>query len=151
MADRKSELAFSLGGMGSATANFYHDAYSRQGWAEVAARVRERWQAGDRDGAAALVTDEMILATTLIGTPDMVRERLKTWREAGVDTVRLYPAGDTLAARLDNLGRGIDLVRSLRPAGSLLSRTGVPRAPASCELRCRSRCPGSARYPLVRR
>ena len=151
VAGRKSELAFSLGGMGSATANFYHDAYSRQGWAEVAARVRERWQAGDRDGAAALVTDEMILATTLIGTPDMVRERLQTWREAGVDTVRLYPAGDTLAARLDNLGRGIDLVRSLRPAGSLLSRTGVPRAPASCELRCRSRCPGSARYPLVRR
>ena len=113
VAGRKSELAFSLGGMGSATANFYHDAYSRQGWAEVAARVRERWQAGDRDGAAALVTDEMVLATTLIGTEDMVRARLETWREVGVDTVRLYPAGDTLAARLDNLGRGIALVRAL--------------------------------------
>jgi F420-dependent oxidoreductase-like protein len=113
VASRKKELAFSLGGMGSATTNFYNDAYSRQGWAEVAARVRERWQAGDRDGAAALVTDEMILATTLIGTEDMVRARLRTWREAGVDTVRLYPAGDTLAARLDTLGRGIDLVREL--------------------------------------
>ena len=114
LASRKKELAFSLGGMGSATANFYHDAYSRLGWAEVAARVRERWQAGDRDGAAALVTDEMVLATTLIGTEDMVRARLATWREAGVDTVRLYPAGDTLAARLDTLARGISLVRSLR-------------------------------------
>jgi F420-dependent oxidoreductase-like protein len=113
VASRKKELAFSLGGMGSATTNFYNDAYSRQGWAEVAARVRERWQAGDRDGAAALVTDEMILATTLIGTEDMVRARLRTWRDAGVDTVRLYPAGDTLAARLDTLGRGIDLVRAL--------------------------------------
>ncbi len=113
VAGRKKELAFSLGGMGSATSNFYHDAYSRQGWAEVAARVRERWQAGDRDGAAGLVTDEMVLATTLIGTQEMVAARLRTWREAGVDTVRLYPAGDTLAARLDNLGRGIDLVRSL--------------------------------------
>jgi F420-dependent oxidoreductase-like protein len=110
---RKKELAFSLGGMGTATTNFYNDAYSRQGWAEVAARVRERWQAGDRDGAAALVTDEMILATTLIGTEDMVRARLRTWRQAGVDTVRLYPAGNTLAARLDTLGRGIDLVRGL--------------------------------------
>jgi F420-dependent oxidoreductase-like protein len=113
VAGRKKELAFSLGGMGSATANFYNDAYSRQGWAEVAARVRERWQAGDRDGAAGLVTDEMVLATTLIGTEDMVRARLRTWRETGVDTVRLYPAGDTLAARLDNLGRGIDLARAL--------------------------------------
>jgi F420-dependent oxidoreductase-like protein len=43
VASRKSELAFSLGGMGTATANFYNDAYSRQGWADVAARVRERW------------------------------------------------------------------------------------------------------------
>jgi F420-dependent oxidoreductase-like protein len=112
VASRKKELAFSLGGMGSGRTNFYNDAYSRQGWSEVAARVRERWQAGDRDGAAGLVTDEMVLATTLIGTPDMVRVRLRAWREAGVDTVRLYPAGDTLAERLDNLGRGIDLARA---------------------------------------
>jgi F420-dependent oxidoreductase-like protein len=115
LASRKKELAFSLGGMGSASSNFYNDAYSRQGWAEVAAAVRDRWQAGDRDGAAALVTDEMVLATTLIGTEEMVRDRLRVWRDAGVDTVRLYPAGDTLAARLDNLGRGIDLVRALGP------------------------------------
>ncbi len=112
VASRKKELAFSLGGMGSGRTNFYNDAYSRQGWAEVAARVRERWQSGDRDGAASLVTDEMVLATTLIGTEDMVRARLEAWREAGVDTVRLYPAGDTLAARLDNLGHGIDLARA---------------------------------------
>ena len=137
--------------MGSGTSNFYNDAYSRQGWADVAAQVRARWQAGDRDGAAGLVTDEMVLATTLIGTEDMVRARLRTWRDAGVDTVRLYPAGDTLAARLDNLGRGINLVRSLRPAGSLLSRTGVLPAPASRESECLSRCPGSAGYPPVRR
>jgi F420-dependent oxidoreductase-like protein len=113
LASRKKELAFSLGGMGTATANFYNDAYSRQGWAEVAAEVRDRWQAGDRNGAAALVTDEMVLATTLIGTEDMVRARLRAWREAGVDTVRLYPSGDTLPARLDTLARGIDLVRAL--------------------------------------
>jgi F420-dependent oxidoreductase-like protein len=110
---RKKELAFSLGGMGSTSTNFYNDAYSRQGWADVAAQVRERWLAGDRDGAASLVTDEMVLATTLIGTEDMVRARLKVWRDAGVDTVRLYPAGDTLSARLDTLGRALDLIRAL--------------------------------------
>jgi F420-dependent oxidoreductase-like protein len=113
VAARKRELAFSLGGMGSASTNFYNDAYSRQGWAEVAAAVRERWQAGDRDGAAGLVTDEMVLATTLIGTENMVRERLLVWRDAGVNTVRLYPAGDTLAARIATLGRALDLVRAL--------------------------------------
>ena len=114
VASRKKELAFSLGGMGSAQTNFYNGAYSRQGWAEVAAAVRERWQSGDRDGAAELVTDEMVLGTTLIGTEDMVRERLRVWRDAGVDTVRLYPNGETLDAKLTTLGRALDLVRSLR-------------------------------------
>ncbi|MET7782162.1 MULTISPECIES: LLM class flavin-dependent oxidoreductase [Streptomyces] len=113
VAGRKKELAFSLGGMGSARTNFYNNAYSRQGWAEVASDVRTRWQAGDRDGAAGLVTDEMVLATTLIGTEDMVRERLRVWRDAGVDTVRFYPAGETLDARLTTLGRAIDLVRDM--------------------------------------
>lgn len=110
---RKKELAFSLGGMGTATTNFYHDAYSRQGWSDVAAAVRERWQGGDRDGAAALISDDMVLATTLIGTEDRVRERLRVWRAAGVTTVRLYPAGATLAARLTTLGRALDLVRDI--------------------------------------
>ena len=100
--------------MGSATANFYNDAYSRQGWAEVAAAgPRRAGRPATATAPAALVTDEMVLATTLIGTEDMVRARLRAWRDAGVDTVRLYPAGDTLAARLDTLARGIDLVRSL--------------------------------------
>lgn len=111
VAGRKAELAFSLGGMGSASTNFYNQAYSRQGWSDVAAAVRERWQAGDRPGAAALISDEMVLATTLIGTEEMVRARLAVWRDAGVDTVRLYPAGETLDAKLATLGRAIELVR----------------------------------------
>jgi F420-dependent oxidoreductase-like protein len=110
---RKKELAFSLGGMGSASTNFYNDAYSRQGWAEVAAEVRQAWQGGERDVAAAMVTDAMVLATTLIGTEQMVRDRLADWRAAGITTVRLYPAGDTVADRLTTLGRAIDLVHAL--------------------------------------
>jgi len=113
LAPRKRALAFSLGGMGSATTNFYNQAYSRQGWAEVADEVRNRWQAGDRDGAAGLVTDDMVLATTLIGTESMVRQRLRVWRDTGVDTVRLYPAGDTVDARLATLARAIGLVREV--------------------------------------
>jgi len=113
VASRKKELAFSLGGMGSARTNFYNNAYSRQDWSQVAAQIHARWQAGDRDGAAGLVTDEMVLGTTLIGTEQMVRERLRVWRDAGVSTVRLYPAGDTLGHRLDTLGRAIDMVKAI--------------------------------------
>lgn len=113
VAERKKGLAFSLGGMGSASTNFYNQAYSRQGWAEVATQVRERWQAGDREAAAELVTDEMVLATTLIGTEPMVRERMRVWRDAGVDTVRLYPAGDTVDDRLSTLATAIAIVHEV--------------------------------------
>jgi F420-dependent oxidoreductase-like protein len=113
VASRKMELAFSLGGMGSASTNYYNQAYSRQGWSDVAAAVRERWQAGDRPGATELITDDMVLATTLIGTEDMVLARLTVWRDAGVNTVRLYPAGETLDAKLSTLGRAIELVHAL--------------------------------------
>ncbi|MGH9042633.1 MAG: LLM class flavin-dependent oxidoreductase, partial [Acidimicrobiia bacterium] len=113
VAGRKPGLAFTLGGMGSATANFYNDAYSRQGFAEVAGEVRRLWTERRRDEAAALVPDEMVLATTLIGTEAMVADRLRAWRDAGVTTARLYPAGATLAARLDTLGRAVDLVQQI--------------------------------------
>jgi alkanesulfonate monooxygenase SsuD/methylene tetrahydromethanopterin reductase-like flavin-dependent oxidoreductase (luciferase family) len=113
VATRKKELAFSIGGMGTAETNFYNAAYSRQGWSHVTSEILRRWQAGDRDGAAALVTDEMVLATTLIGTTAMVAGRLRAWRDAGVDTVRLYPSGETLADRLITLGQAMDLVASL--------------------------------------
>ncbi|MDN5929950.1 MAG: LLM class flavin-dependent oxidoreductase, partial [Pseudonocardia sp.] len=61
---RRPGLAFSLGGMGTASSNFYFDAYRRQGWGERADRVRALWLAGDRAGAAAAVDDDMVLGTT---------------------------------------------------------------------------------------
>jgi F420-dependent oxidoreductase-like protein len=113
VAARKPRLAFSLGGMGSATTNFYNDAYSRQGWGDVAAEVQRLWIAGRRQEAAALIPDEMVLQTTMIGTAAMVRERMRAWRNAGITTLRVYPAGDTLEQRLTTLGRALELVEEL--------------------------------------
>ncbi|MBA3653474.1 MAG: LLM class F420-dependent oxidoreductase [Actinobacteria bacterium] len=110
VAARKPGLAFSLGGMGSATTNFYNDAYARQGFAGAAEEVQALWVAGRRDDAAAAVPDEMVLATTLLGTDDMVRARLRVWQDAGVTTIRLYPAGRTVAERLATLARAFDLL-----------------------------------------
>ncbi len=112
VAGRKKELAFSLGGMGSASTNYYNRAYGRQGWARSPRRCASAGRAATATARPALVTDEMVLATTLIGTEEMVRARLAVWRDAGVDTVRLYPAGDTLEAKLcharpgDRVGQG---------------------------------------------
>ena len=109
---RRAGLAFSLGGMGSGRTNYYNSAYARQGFAEVAAESQRLWLEGDRRGASRVIPDEMVLGTTLIGTEEMVRDRLAVWASAGVDTVRLHPAGDTVQERLETLGRALELVRS---------------------------------------
>ncbi len=109
-AKRKMGLAFSLGGMGSGSTNFYNSAYARAGFEEVAAESQRRWLTGDRTGAADVIPDEMVLATTLVGPEEHVHDRLQLWKDSGITTVRLYPAGDTLSDRLNTLGRAIDLV-----------------------------------------
>jgi F420-dependent oxidoreductase-like protein len=115
--ERKPGLAFSLGGMGSATSNFYNAAYAAQGFADTAAEVQALWMSGRHDLAAAAVPDEMVLATTLIGDERRVAERLTVWCDAGIGTVRLYPAGANLAERLTTLGRAMDIIATINAAG----------------------------------
>jgi F420-dependent oxidoreductase-like protein len=110
---RKPGLAFSLGAMGSHRHNFYNDAYRRAGYPDVAAEVQRLWLEGRRDEAAARVPDELVLKTNLLGTDAMIRERLALYRRAGIGTIRVEPAGDTLDARLANLGRLLELAKSL--------------------------------------
>ena len=110
---RKPGLAFSLGAMGSRQHNFYNDAYRRAGYADVAADVQRLWLDGRREDAAARVPDELVLKTNLLGTEAMVRDRLALYRDAGIDTLRVEPAGDTLDARIATLGRLRELVRGL--------------------------------------
>lgn len=110
---RKPGLAFTLGAMGSRRHNFYNDAYRRAGYADVAAEVQRLWLENRRDDAAARVPDELVLKTNLLGTESMVRQRLARYRDAGITTLRVEPAGDTLDARLATLARVRDLIRTL--------------------------------------
>ena len=75
--------------------------------------MQRLWVAGRREEAVACVPDEMVLETTMIGTEAMVRERMRSWRDAGITTLRVYPAGGTLAEKLNTLGRAMDLVRGI--------------------------------------
>ena len=110
---RKPGLAFTLGAMGSRQHNFYNDAYRRAGYADVAIEVQRLWLDGRREDAAARVPDELVLKTNLLGTDEMIRRRLALYRDAGITTLRVEPAGETLEARVATLGRLRDLVRGL--------------------------------------
>ena len=103
-------FAFTFGAMGSATSNFYNDAFARQGFGDDVAAVQRLWLEGDREGAAARVPVEIGLRTNLIGPPEEIRRRLREYRDCGVNTLRVGPMGDSLDQRLAGLGQLLDLV-----------------------------------------
>jgi F420-dependent oxidoreductase-like protein len=113
VAPRKPGLAFTLGAMGSRQHNFYNAAYRRAGYADEAVAVQKLYLEGKRDEAIALVPDEMVLQSNLLGTEAMVKERIRKHREAGVTTLRVQPDGADLKERLETLGRAVQLVREV--------------------------------------
>ena len=107
---RKPAMAFTLGAMGSATTNFYNDAFRRGGFEDAAIEVQKLWLEGKREEAARRVPDEMIRRTSLVGPESEVRERLARYREAGIDVMRIETTGEDASRRLDFLGRAVELV-----------------------------------------
>lgn len=86
---RRPQVAFNMGGMGSAETNFYNDAFKRAGYEEDALAIQALWLEGKRDEAAQRVPDAMVTEFQAIGTRQMVRERLRAYRDAGVTTLKL--------------------------------------------------------------
>jgi F420-dependent oxidoreductase-like protein len=101
--------AFTIGAMGSKDKNFYNDALTRQGYGPDVEAVQELWLSGRREQAAERVPVEIGLKTNLLGTPSMVRDRLRLYRDAGITTVQAKLEGDR-RKRLETLAQLIDLV-----------------------------------------
>ncbi len=101
--------AFTIGAMGSATQNFYNAAFGRRGYGDDVQAVARLWRAGKRDEAAARVPREIGFKTNLIGPPEIIRDRLRRYRAAGVTALRVKSAGRG-AATLDAIAALIDLV-----------------------------------------
>ena len=68
------------------------------------------WVAGRKDEAAAVITDDFILKTVMIGTEDMVAERIRRCRDAGITTLRLTPTGRHRDEQIHNLEYLTDLI-----------------------------------------
>ncbi len=104
-------LALYVGGMGARNANFYADLAARYGFAEEAARVQDRYLAGDQVGAAAALPSELVTGTALIGDAGHVRERLRAFAVAGVTTVtvQVLAQGDS-GGRVEQLEAVRELV-----------------------------------------
>ena len=104
---------FTFGAMGSLRNNFYKNAFARQGFEGDVNEVQRLWMARERDAARERVPVELAMKANLIGTPEMVAERLRVYRDAGITTLRLGLAGANAEEKLDTLGLTMDLVRGL--------------------------------------
>ena len=91
--DREAALAAARPGLAFYAGFFprYNRLLAESGFPAEAAAVARAWAAGDASGAASAVSDEMIAATGIAGTPDECRERLDAYRDSGLDLPIISP------------------------------------------------------------
>ncbi|WP_282779382.1 LLM class flavin-dependent oxidoreductase [Nocardia sp. CC201C] len=103
--------AFTIGAMGAAGRNFYSEAFTRLGFGPAVRRVADLWQSGDRDAARRAVPLELGGHTNLVGTPEVLAERVERYRAVGISTL-LVKMDTPFEEQLTTLRRLIDLVDS---------------------------------------
>ena len=107
--------AFTIGAMGSGGSsgrNFYNDAFTRLGYGAQVDTVRELWQSGRHDDARAAVPLDLGRLTNLIGTPELVADRVRRYRAAGITTLLAKLEGDP-ASQLATLEQLVKIVDAL--------------------------------------
>ncbi len=96
-------IALYVGGMGSRKQNFYNQLVSRYGYEQEAKEVQDLYLEGKREQAMAAIPEKLIDTVSLCGPPDVVRERLAVYRDAGVGTLGVTPIAFTAEDRLQQL------------------------------------------------
>lgn len=112
VADRDGALANGRRDLFSyAVVDSYAESFTRAGFGDSVAEVRERHAAGDREGAVNAVSEEMVDAIDVVGDADLVRDTVRAYAAAGVDHPVLMPlpwgddrkqvVDDTMRAAID--------------------------------------------------
>lgn len=102
-------FAFTFGAMGDPQKHFYVEAFARQGFEEVR-EVQRLWLDGRRAEAEDLVPLQIAEQTNLLGTEETVRDRLRVYRDLGIDSLRVGLRGENNRERLAQLERLLALV-----------------------------------------
>src|SRR2546426_1141128 len=84
-------LALYVGGMGSREQNFYNRLVSSYGFERAAEEVQELYLAGKKTEAMFALPDELIDLVSIVGPPDRAKAKIREFRDAGVDTLIVWP------------------------------------------------------------
>ena len=96
----KPFLALYMGGMGSEDTNFHAEVYRRMGYAEVVDEVTALFRDGRKDEAAAIIPDEVVDDSAIVGDEAHVRAQIARWEAAGVTTMLVSPGSIAEVERL---------------------------------------------------
>jgi alkanesulfonate monooxygenase SsuD/methylene tetrahydromethanopterin reductase-like flavin-dependent oxidoreductase (luciferase family) len=91
----------------------YNKLLAGHGFASEASAIAAAWARGDRQAAELAVSDAMIEATSIVGTPEQCRARIDAYRQSGVDEPILSPfaRGPDASARFEAV------IRACAPSG----------------------------------
>ena len=96
-------LALYVGGMGSREQNFYNKLVSSYGFERQAAEVQDLYLAGRRNDAMSALPDELIDLVSIVGPRAMAREKIRAFRDAGVDTLIVSGMAVDTPSRIEQL------------------------------------------------
>ncbi|WP_067670244.1 LLM class F420-dependent oxidoreductase [Nocardia miyunensis] len=102
----KPVMALYIGGMGAEDLNFHAQVYRRMGYGNEVDEITRLFRSGRKDEAAAVVPDELILDTMIVGDEAQVRGQLQVWEKAGVDMLLVSARDTEQLARLAPLVQG---------------------------------------------
>ena len=88
------------------------------GFEGTSARLNERIKAGDMEGLAATITDEMLDAYAIIGPWDEIADRIIDRYQGMAARVISYLTQEDLARNPGNVGRWGEIARAVSTAGS---------------------------------
>jgi probable F420-dependent oxidoreductase len=91
----------------------YNKLMAEHGFAVEAAAIAEAWARGDRAATERAVSDAMIDASSIAGTPEQCRERIEAYRASGIDLPILSPFARGPGAR----ARFEAAIRACAPGG----------------------------------
>jgi alkanesulfonate monooxygenase SsuD/methylene tetrahydromethanopterin reductase-like flavin-dependent oxidoreductase (luciferase family) len=100
-----------------ATVDSYARNFTLAGYGDAVTEVRERHQAGDRAGALAAVSDEMVDGIDFMGSAPEVAARVRAYVDAGVEVPVVFPlpwADDRWAGVVATLQAAASGVREVR-------------------------------------
>ena len=112
----KMGLVLYLGGMGSKEKNFYVDLATRFGFGEAADEVRDLFLDGKKEEAFQALPDELVDATSLVGTEDEIADRVSAFAASGVDRLIATPVQVTHEERVHTLNKLQEMVGAGAPA-----------------------------------